>query len=725
MSDISPYQHGREHLADEWIWLDAGLQALLDAGGGDPFADPAANNRGLYITEEELRDPSPDGPEATEIWESYTRFRRAQEHRIRERVHISLQAGIHLPLPRLAAQLGLTVWECRFLVLCLAGEWNRKYEKWYGYLNDDITCRCVTPDLALRLLADQAEDRQYGRERLGGNGVLRRLLLEPADDSAAAGQPIRPRLKSPLRLDQRTVSYLLETETLDARLEGIVTAYEPEEHASEWPGGDEIYPQMLATTNPKSGLPIEGFPFLYLWGPVGGGKSTRLRHLAAARNQRLLLVKFDMLPQDADNLRLTLSRIVREAAFTDAAVLFEEGNFTPGTVSHKTELLAAFRDYSRFVRRPLLAWTSRQERRRGELPVPDDALYRSWNVGVPDASERITVWKQLGADEQLASELGDKLRFTHGQIISTWNRALVLASDRGADKPSLDDLELAARTQFNHRLAELADPIKPTRSWDSLVLPPETLSLLKEACNRFLLRETVLGRWGFGRKLPYGTGVHLLFAGPPGTGKTMSAEIVAKELGLELYRIDLSRIVSKYIGETEQRLKELFDEAERSRAILFFDEGDALFGKRTEVKDANDRYANMEAAYLLQRIEAYDGVTILATNLLQNLDEAMFRRMSFIIKFPAPTAEDRERIFQAHLPPEAPLADDIDLEFLASRLEVSGGQIKNIVLAAAFMAAAEQMPIGMRHLVRAAGQELRKMGKIFMKEAFAPYAEDL
>jgi SpoVK/Ycf46/Vps4 family AAA+-type ATPase len=264
----------------------------------------------------------------------------------------------------------------------------------------------------------------------------------------------------------------------------------------------------------------------------------------------------------------------------------------------------------------------------------------------------------------------------------------------------------------------------PARTWDDLVLPPEPLSLIKEACSQFRHRETVYEKWGFGRKLPYGRGLSLLFSGPPGTGKTMAAEIVAGELGLELYRIDLSRIVSKYIGETEQRLSELFAEAEHSGAILFFDEGDALFSKRTEVKDAHDKYANMEAAYLLQRIEAYDGVTMVATNLLQNMDEALLRRMSFVVKFPFPDAADRERIFRAHLPPDAPLDEDLDFTFLASRLDVSGGYIKNIVLAAAFLAASADRPIAMSHFVRAARQELRKMGKILIKEMFSPYLDD-
>lgn len=748
MGDQAIYRNGRAHLEDELRWLDAGLTALLDAGGGDPFADPLAATMGLAVSEEQLRGADGRMPEAMAHWPSYAQLRQEKEHRIAATVRASLAAGIDLPLARLVMTLRLTVWECRLLVLCLAGEWNRKYEQWFGYLNDDVTCRYATPDLALRLLCDTEEERQYARERLGGDSVLRKLLLEPDEGggtTSSQAQTGRQRLKWPLRLDARVVSYLLATERLDARLTEWVAADEAAgtdtDSPGDWPD-DEITRMMgkwmdgssekkavagadTDTRNVAGSVGV-GVPFLYLWGPIGGGKQHRLRTLASSRKQRMLTVDVDSLPHDADRLQLTLHRIVREAVLTDAMLHWAEKRGTmPDTPAFRMAVAAALRDYVAYAPRPLVAWTSRQQRRRADLPVPESAAYREAKVAAPAAPERTAIWASMGAGEEMARDLGNKLRFTRGQIAQAWERALLLASERGEALPARGDLELAARTQFNHRLAELADPIRPARDWEDLILPAESLSLIREACNRFKHRETVLGQWGFGRKLPYGTGVHLLFAGPPGTGKTMTAEIVARELGLELYRIDLSRIVSKYIGETEQRLKELFDEAEQSGAILFFDEGDALFGKRTEVKDSHDRYANMEASYLLQRIEAYDGVTILATNLMQNMEEALIRRISVVVKFPAPGPAEREQIFRAHLPAEAPVADDLDLEFLAARMEVSGGQIKNIVLAAAFMAAAERKPISMSHLVRASGQELRKTGKIFVKEIFAPYADDL
>jgi SpoVK/Ycf46/Vps4 family AAA+-type ATPase len=223
----------------------------------------------------------------------------------------------------------------------------------------------------------------------------------------------------------------------------------------------------------------------------------------------------------------------------------------------------------------------------------------------------------------------------------------------------------------------------------------------------------VLHTWGFGSRLGYGTGLGVLFSGPPGTGKTMAAEVLAHELDVDLYKIDLSGVVSKYIGETEKNLARIFAEASSGNAILFFDEADALFGKRTEVSDAHDRYANIETSYLLQRIEEYEGVVVLATNLRQNIDEAFTRRIRFVVEFPFPEADDRRRIWQTLFPPGAPLSADVDLVRLAREFAVTGANIKNIVLHAAFLAAAEGTDIGRPHILRGTRREFEKIGKLW------------
>ena len=254
------------------------------------------------------------------------------------------------------------------------------------------------------------------------------------------------------------------------------------------------------------------------------------------------------------------------------------------------------------------------------------------------------------------------------------------------------------------------------------MLPVDSTQQLHEICEQVRHRARVFEAWEFDRKLSLGKGLNALFCGPSGTGKTMAAGIVARELGLDLYKIELSGVVSKYIGETEKNLARVFDEAEATSAILFFDEADALFGKRSEVKDAHDRYANVETSYLLQRMEEYEGISILATNLRRNMDDAFVRRIAFVVQFPEPEEPERLRIWQGVFPEALPRRDDIDLAFMARQFKLSGGHIKNIALSAAFLSATDGTAMSMRHIVRATRRELQKMGKSVASVEFGVYA---
>ena len=274
----------------------------------------------------------------------------------------------------------------------------------------------------------------------------------------------------------------------------------------------------------------------------------------------------------------------------------------------------------------------------------------------------------------------------------------------------------------NSKLATLARKIIPRRQWEDLILPLDQLQLLREICNFVKYRALVYEQWGFESKLVLGKGLYSLFSGPPGTGKTMTAEIMAGELGLDLYKIDLSTVVSKYIGETEKNLSRIFQEAETSNAILFFDEADALFGKRSQIGDAHDRYANIEVSYLLQKLEEYEGIVILATNLRRNLDDAFLRRFHFTVEFALPKAKERRLIWERIFPAATPQSSDLDLGFMARQFEISGGNIRNIALAAAFLAADDGEVVTMTHLLRATRREYQKMGKVLMAEEFGEYA---
>jgi SpoVK/Ycf46/Vps4 family AAA+-type ATPase len=362
-------------------------------------------------------------------------------------------------------------------------------------------------------------------------------------------------------------------------------------------------------------------------------------------------------------------------------------------------------------------------------------------MAVPDFNLRRACWQESLGQHDIELEqpeldaLASRFRLTQGQIVAAVGSALDgarwreaahtpgAAPARSLPRPTARELFACARAVSSLNLSALARKIEPKYEWGDIVLPPDQLALLREIRDRARLRHVVYGEWGFERKLSLGKGLNVLFSGPPGTGKTMAAEVLAGELGLDLYKIDLSQVVSKYIGETEKNLHRIFQEAQASDAVLFFDEADALFGKRSDVKDAHDRYANIEVGYLLQKMEEYDGIAILATNLRQNLDEAFMRRLHAVVDFPFPDEEHRRLIWQGAFPREAPLAEDVDFRALAREIRLAGGNIKSIGLAAAFYAAGDGGVIMRRHLLHAARREFQKLGRAWDEGASAGQGE--
>jgi SpoVK/Ycf46/Vps4 family AAA+-type ATPase len=348
------------------------------------------------------------------------------------------------------------------------------------------------------------------------------------------------------------------------------------------------------------------------------------------------------------------------------------------------------------------------------------AHFLSVEFPTPDLSKRRDFWEREGARGLRVAAgvdygaLAGRFRFTPGQVRHVVAAAEDLARWRHPESAQIsdDDLYTACRRHSNPKLSELACKIVPKYGWDDLVLPPDRISQLAELCRHSKYRHVVYGEWGFDGKLSYGKGLSALFTGPPGTGKTMAAEVIANDLQLDLYKIDLSQVVSKYIGETEKNLDRIFTEATTGNAILFFDEADALFGKRSEVKDAHDRYANIETGYLLQKMEEYEGIAILATNLRGNMDEAFVRRIHFIVEFPFPQEQERLAIWQKIWPEDVPRGELLDLELIARRFEIAGGNIRNIAIAAAFLAAGEGGGVAMTHLMQATRREYKKIGKI-------------
>lgn len=427
---------------------------------------------------------------------------------------------------------------------------------------------------------------------------------------------------------------------------------------------------------------------LYFHGRRGSGRRRTAEALAGELGITLLALDLARAPVSTPDFEPALQLLFRQAWLQDALV-YGEGLETLQDNDRNPQayqsLLAAVAEAGGVT---ILAgtqpWIPPGQGLTGVITV---------DFPTPDADLRRDCWRSKLLSEDIIFEprevdaLSDRFRLYSEQIsdaIATgrnyarWRTAAQTAEDLpGEVQPTLSDLFTAARAQSGHDLAALARKIEPIYTWDNIVLPADALAQMREICQQVEHRDQVLTKWGFGRKLSLGKGVNALFAGPTGTGKTMAAEIIVKELGLDLYKIDLSGVISKYIGETEKNLSRIFLAAENANAILFFDEADALFGKRSEVRDSHDRYANIEIAYLLQKMEQYDGIAILVTNLRQNMDDAFVRRLQFIVEFPFPDEANRDKIWRIHFPCETPRAPDIDYAFLARQFRIAGGNIKD------------------------------------------------
>ena len=345
---------------------------------------------------------------------------------------------------------------------------------------------------------------------------------------------------------------------------------------------------------------------------------------------------------------------------------------------------------------------------------------------LPTSAQQRSAWREAlaavecGESEALAEQLSQRYSLSVGAIrgvVDEAHAACFSALDGARSSGlSVEGIAAAVRARNIHALGQVAQPFSTTLDWDDVVLPEEVLANLQEIADHARLRDKVFDDWGFRRKVSYGRGLSCLFVGPPGTGKTMLAAVLAKSLGRDLYRIDMARISSKWVGETEKNLARIFDEAERAQVILLFDEADSLFATRTEGTSSADRFANMEVNYLLQRMEAYDGMTILTTNFETSIDEAFKRRLRFTVTFPMPGVDQRRLLWGSMLPSQAPVAEGLDMSELAEEFELSDGVIKKAVVRAAFYAAGEDRPITLDDLWDAAVAETREMGMLVRDE---------
>jgi ATPase family associated with various cellular activities (AAA) len=679
-----------------WHLLRDVERAVRDAVAARRAADPDPDDpyRGQYLT-----------PEAVE------RILSAPAGQVAGTVPPELPANSRLG--RLAADFGLTPLDVRVLLVALAPDVDTRFERLYGYLNDDLTRRRPTIALALELCGQHGAGR--GRFRFSGTAPL---MAGGLVEIVEAGRPL---LSREVRVPDRVTAHLLGDDEPDARLRGLVTAV-----PAEGPDalGTERVGRLADAVRAGAGL-------VHLLDRDGDGALLARAGLAAAGRAALVVdlarLMAGAVPERPGAVLTTEARLSGAGIVLGPLDALDPGR--PERTLLLRELCDAAEDlpvvvHGRRAWDPL--WT-----RRGPVTVTVQApgeLERSerWERELASAAAQLS-----GGPGGLPALPGEPLaeavapyRLDGRQVASAADVAVRTAAVDGRPV-NADDLRAAVRAQNGAGLARLARRIEPAVGWDDLVLPPTTHRQLRELALRARHRDQVLGRWrmrpGGGR----GRGVIALFAGESGTGKTMSAEVVAADLGMELYVVDLSTVVDKYIGETEKNLERIFAEAGEVNAVLLFDEADAIFGKRSQVQDAHDRHANMESAYLLQRMESFDGIAVLTTNLRTNLDEAFTRRLDVIADFAVPDAPQRRALWDRCLGEEIPRSDDLDLGFCAERFELAGGSIRACAVTAAYLAAETGKPLSMHQVVSAVLQEYRKLGRLVLAGEFGPWLDHL
>nr|WP_192756196.1 ATP-binding protein [Actinopolymorpha pittospori] len=613
-------------------------------------------------------------------------------------------------LDLLLRRFGLSPIDLDLLLVALAPDLDARFERLYGYLNDDLTRRRPTVGLALELCG------------LGGASAAR-FRLAPGAPLVAHGlveitDAERPPLSRVVAVPDRVTAHLLGDTRPDARLAGLLAEVREDPTAE---GADRA-------------AAAAGTGHVHLRSRGGDAEGLAVAGLRAAGLRPLVLDTVALARRPADVP--ALARVIAlEAQLTGAGVVLGPLAALPDEPAERARTLSSLCAALRGV--PLLthdtigwdpAWAAHTPVVLSVDAASPARQAERWRHALESAAGEtvngdLSTGRTSPGDVQGLALAVAAHRLDSGQLRRAADAAVRTAALDGRPVGP-DDLQSAVRAQNGAGLDRLARRVEPGVGWDDLVLPPTTHRRLRELALRARHREQVLGGWGMRPGGGRGRGVIALFAGESGTGKTMSAEVVAADLGMDLYVVDLSTVVDKYIGETEKNLERIFTEASAVNAVLLFDEADAIFGKRSDVKDAHDRHANIESAYLLQRMESFDGIAVLTTNLRANLDEAFTRRLDVVADFPMPDAGQRLALWDRCLGDRLPRADDLDLAFCADRFELAGGSIRACAVTAAYLAAESGSPLTMRQLVTAIAQEYRKLGRLVLEGEFGPYLAD-
>ncbi|WP_028510158.1 ATP-binding protein [Ruminococcus sp. NK3A76] len=719
---LKPYSSDKEELDDLFSLLDMSLTLAAGAKGltaGDmPPRNEIGAALGMSVSSSDLgellmsgrRQRRQGGLSAAAKSQLENAF-----YHIEARKKRGLNNGFISRFEVVCRKFALDDFERFCLLLALSVEYDRKYEAVFTYLHNNSTDQYPSKWLAQKLYA-----YLYGKENgyaglLDGESPLCRFLCDKGKRRLDRGESAQR-----LLLSTRAASYILGESVMDKAVSEycrIYPAFDSGRHIRLRNETFSFVEKLFADNAFKGGTPF----VMNICGPAGIGRRYCAEYAVSRKGLRLLDIDlYKLISCERDDIRLIIDRIYTETLLLGAVPCFtvdtpltetdSEGNVkrSPAALAVKRagEYIITLFDF--------VFWVTHQ---KDDTFIGTDTEVVSTELPMLTANERKLFWDTALDDGVQTTVLANSYILTPDGIIKAARGAYHIAAAEGSGITN-DILSKSVRQQSSNQLGGYASKINAVFTWDDLVIGDDQKRKMMMICDQVKYRSVVNEDWGFRKKSPYGRGLCALFYGSPGTGKTMAVQVIANELGLDLYRIDLSQLSSKYIGETQKNISNLFNKAKNINAMLFFDEADSMFAKRSEVKDSNDRYANADTAFLLQKLEDYEGITILATNYVNNIDDAFKRRIKFMINFVFPTPDIRLMLWQKILPAAAKTDEPIDFEFFAEHFELSGSNIKEILTNAAFLAASQGQGIRNAHIIEAVKLNFSKYGKILTDADF-------
>lgn len=718
---FTEYQSSSEHLSELFALLDMCLSVAAGAKGYSGGSFPPFLSTGV------MKDLSVSSSDIGAVLVNEQKNNETIPEQIGDQIML---AAVHIierlkrsrknnnipPFERIRILFDLDDMETFSLLLALSVEYDRKYEGVYAYLHNNNSDYYPTIWLAVRMYSMlSGTEASPARMLSGDSGFIRFLCtreLKKRDRTESSGR---------LVLSRRVAAYILGENRMDEKLKDFCSYPEEYESTEPLPLREELCEKTAAVFR-ENGFREKGCFVLKLNGPKGVGRGYMAYRAVSAFGLKLLRIDLHyLLRKKYQELSKLIDMIYTETVLTGSVPCFvldadlfvtdEDGAEHLSDLAQKAaEAASMIAGLFGFV-----FWLTPEK----DGSFDDTAAEQlAFELPMLTANERRLFWSRYLTDPDIdITACSSKYILTPRTIIRAAATAGEIAA-AGKEKVSDRIVADAVRQHSTNQLGRLASQINAVFTWDDLVIGEDQKRKMKMICDQVRYRSVVNEDWGFNRKSPYGRGLCALFYGSPGTGKTMAVQVMANDLGLDLYRIDLSQLTSKYIGETQKNISELFDKAKNINAMLFFDEADSMFAKRSEVKDSNDRYANADTAFLLQKLEDHEGITILATNYVNNIDDAFKRRIKFMINFVFPDKDVRIKLWHTILPKSARVDEPLDLEFFAEHFELSGSNIKEILTNSAYLAASEGGGLRNRHIIEAVKLNYSKYGKILTNSDF-------